>query len=107
MRKAATRLRSGGRFLFCPYTRLRSEILQPLGLLLAQLAERPVAELADPLTRDPHHPADLLQGAAPAVVQTEIEPQHLRIAWRQRRQRSLDVFGAAVGHRRRVGRLVL
>src|SRR5882724_11568178 len=61
------------------------EIAELVAVLLAQLAERPVAELADPLAGDSHHPADLLEGTGLPVVQTEVEPQHLGIARRERR----------------------
>ncbi len=90
--------------------RIRSgyEILEPLaGFAFAQPLERPVAELTDPLASDSHHPADLLEGPAVAVLESKIEPEHLGIARRQRGQRRLDVLGLAVGQGRAVGALLV
>ena len=56
-------------------------------MLLPQLAECPVAELPDSLAGHTHHPSDLLQGAALPVVETEVEPEHLGVPGRKRRQR--------------------
>src|SRR6185312_4394166 len=75
------------------------EIAQPVAsLTFAQAEEGTIAELTDPLPGDAHHPSDLLQRPAVAIVQPEIEPEHLGIPRRKRGQGSLDVPGLAVGH---------
>src|SRR3989442_360986 len=85
-------------------TRLRDQILEPLaGLSFTQPDQRAVAQLADPLAGHPHHPADLFQRPALAILDPEIEPQHLGIARRQGGQRRLDVLSLAVGHGARIG----
>src|SRR5215212_4310814 len=84
------------------------EIPQPVaGLAFAEAEERPIPELANPLTGDAHHPADLLERAAVPVVESEIEPEHLGVPRRQRGERGLDVPGLAVGHGAHVGAFLL
>ena len=76
------------------------QVPEPLaGFAFAQLQQRAVAQLADPLAGDAHHPADLLERAAVSVVETEVQPQDLGIPRRERGERRLDVAGLAVGHR--------
>src|SRR5205085_91442 len=60
---------------------------------LAQPLERAVAQLADPLAGHAEHPADLFQGVLASAVEAEVEPQHLGVTRRQRRQRVLDLLG--------------
>src|ERR1043166_1925200 len=43
---------------------------------LAETLERPVAELADPLTGDTEHRADFLERVLAASLETEVEAQH-------------------------------
>src|SRR3954468_16810992 len=75
--------------------RLGCELPQHVAVLLLQLPERPVAKLANPLPSYSHHPADLFQSPAVAVIQAEIQPEHLGIARRQGRQRQLEIVGSA------------
>src|SRR5687767_8722192 len=46
----------------------------------AQLLERPVADLADALARNPQHAADLLERALLALVQAVVQVQDLALA---------------------------
>src|SRR6188508_365628 len=80
-----------------------SQLPQHIAVLLLQLPERSVAELTNTLTGYSHHPADLFQSPAVAVIQTEIQPEHLGIARRQGSQRQLEIVGSATRQGRGVG----
>src|SRR5206468_6069317 len=56
-----------------------------------QTLQRAIAELANTLTRDAKHRADLLEGVLAPTFETKVQPQHLRIARRQGAERLLDL----------------
>src|SRR6185312_5159530 len=85
---------SGGPF-YAAEMRSGSQLPQYVAVLLLQLPERPVTKLTNPLPGYSHHPADLFQGPAVAIIQAEIQPEHLGIARRQRRQRQLEIVCSA------------
>ena len=70
---------------------------------LAQALERTVAQLADPLARDAEHRADLLERVLAPALEAEVQPQHLRVARRQRVERLLDLVGEEAVHRLLLG----
>src|SRR6188508_556435 len=80
-----------------------SQLPQHIAVLLLQLPKRSIAELTNTLTGYSHHPADLFQSPAVAVIQTEIQPEHLGIARRQSGQRQLEIVGPAARQGRGVG----
>src|SRR3954467_4435105 len=57
---------------------------------LAQSLQRTIAKLANTLTRDAEHRADLLERVLAPTLETEVQSGHLRIARRQRAERLLD-----------------
>src|SRR4051812_23712477 len=68
--------------------RSRGEGLQGCTLVaFAQPAQRPVAELADPLARHPQHVADLLERVLALALEAEVQPEHLGVARVERLQR--------------------
>src|SRR3954452_20467363 len=87
---------------------LGHEIPQPVSrFTFPQTQERAVSQLADSLPGYPHHPADFLERPAVAVVQSEVEAQHLGVSGRQSRQGGFDVPSLAVGHGAHVGAFLL
>ena len=61
------------------------------------MPQRAIPELTDAFPGYAHHPADLLQGPAVPVVQTEVEPEHLGIPRREGCQCSLQIVRTATG----------
>src|SRR3954452_5618912 len=94
-RKRPTR-GSGGPF-YCSEMRLGCQLPQYVAVFLFQLPERPVAKLTNPLASYPHHPADLFQSPAIAIIEAEIQPEHLGVARWQGSQRQLEIVGSAAG----------
>src|SRR2546427_2749852 len=66
---------------------------------IAQAFQRAITQLPDALPCDAEHAADLLECVLAPTIETEIEPQHLRIAPLQRIQRLLDLVGQEAIHR--------
>ena len=60
----------------------------------AELGHRVALDLADPLAGDAEHPADLVQGAGPAVDQAVAHPDHGLLALVESVQHLVDVVGA-------------
>src|SRR5215204_7609800 len=75
-------------------------------MLFLQLPESPVAELTNSLPSYSHHPADLFQRPAVAIIQTEIKPEHLGVARWQGCQCQLEIVRPAARQRRGVGPLL-
>src|SRR6185295_13140872 len=72
---------------------------------VAQLEQRDLLDLADALAGQAELAPDLVEGALPAVVQTEPEPDHRLLALAERGEHDLDLVPEhAVGDR--VGRLL-
>src|SRR3954451_13219613 len=79
---------------------LRGEAAErPADIAFAQALERPIAELAHPLTGDAEHGTDLFERVLSAAFETEIEAKHLRIARRQGGECLLDLVGEEAVHR--------
>src|SRR5919107_6238157 len=83
---------------------LRREAAQrPADVSLTEPLERPVTELPYPLARDAKHRADLLQRVLAPALQPEVEPEDLRVARWERRERLLDLVGEEAVHRLLLG----
>src|SRR5829696_2839712 len=70
----------------------------PTHVALAEPLERAIAQLAHALARHAQHRADLLEGVLATALESEVEPQHLRVTRRQRVQRLLDLVGEEAIH---------
>src|SRR5688500_13518142 len=66
---------------------------------LTQPLERAIAKLANTLTRDTEHRADLLERVLASTLETEVEAQHLCIPRGKRVERLLDLVGEEAVHR--------
>ena len=67
------------------------DFLCPAGM--AELPDRLVLDLADPLTGDAEELAHFLQGVGPAVVHAEAHAQHIRFPLRQGAQNLFQSLG--------------
>ena len=72
-------------------------------MLFLELTQCTVPQLTNPLSSDSHHPANLLQGTAVAIVQPEVEPEHLGVPGRERGKCRLQIAGSAAGEGGRIG----
>src|SRR5215208_1018678 len=104
---------TGGRALALPPVRaancrscrrLRGEAAERAAhVAFAKALERAVAELPDALARDAEHRADLLERVLAPALQAEVQPEHLRVARRERVERLLDLVGEEAVHRLLLG----
>src|SRR5215208_384285 len=88
----------------CSCWRLRGEAAERAAhVALAKALERAVAELPDALARDAEHRADLLERVLAPALQAEVQPEHLRVARRERAEGLLDLVGEEAVHRLLLG----